>query len=67
MRPGPIDSIGLWLRDYFDHDDVFVFDGADQPIYSLVGRRQPAPSWLAAAMPDMQAGARLHARPRRQR
>jgi len=48
-------SVGLWLRNNFDHDDVFVFDGADKPVYSLVGRALPQPSRLGAAMPDAAA------------
>ncbi len=47
-------GVGLWLRKNFDHDDVFVFDGQDKPIYSLVGNHPPDAVWLAGAMPAMQ-------------
>ncbi len=45
--------IGHWLKNYFGHDDVFVFDGADQPIYSQAGGRQLTPSWVTGALPDI--------------
>jgi diguanylate cyclase (GGDEF)-like protein len=48
-------GVGLWLRNNFDHDDVFLFDGADKPIYSLADRRTPGPAWLTVAMPDMKS------------
>ncbi|MEJ2435401.1 MAG: diguanylate cyclase, partial [Pseudolabrys sp.] len=46
-------GLGLWLRRNFDHDNVFLFDAQDKPIYSLVGRRPPDATWLAGAMPAM--------------
>jgi diguanylate cyclase (GGDEF)-like protein len=44
---------GLWLQTFFDHDDVFVFDGEDKPIYSLLGPGNPSPSLLDATRPSM--------------
>src|SRR5579864_3720702 len=29
------DHVGKWLKTYFDHDYIFIFDRKDQPIYSL--------------------------------
>ncbi len=46
---------GLWLQTWFNHDYVFVFDAADRPAFSLVGRVPAPPSWFAAAWPDMKA------------
>jgi len=48
-------NVGLWLRNNFEHDEVFVFDGADRPIYSLAVGMPPDPAWLAVLVPDMQA------------
>ena len=47
--------VGSWLKSFFDHDHVFVFDGADEPLYSQFDRRALDPSWIAAALPDMKA------------
>ena len=34
--PDWIDSnLGVWMRDYFGHDDVMVLDDRDQPIYAM--------------------------------
>jgi len=44
---------GIWLETYFNQDYVFVFDAADAPIFSLIGRHPAPPSWFAAAWPDM--------------
>jgi len=44
---------GLWLETYFDHDVIFVFDAADTPVFSLIGRQPAPPSWVAAAWPDL--------------
>ena len=38
--------IGLWLKNYFDHDFVFVADGSDQLTYSLLGRSSVEPRWF---------------------
>jgi sensor domain CHASE-containing protein len=37
-----------WLKTFFEHDHVFVFDGADKPLYPQFDSRA-----AAAAMPDM--------------
>jgi diguanylate cyclase (GGDEF)-like protein len=45
--------IGLWLKTYFDHDSVFIFDGSDQPIYTQLGPRATETSWVEQALPDL--------------
>jgi diguanylate cyclase len=45
--------VGLWLKTYFDHDVVFIFDGQDKAIYSQLGRRPVESSWFDAALPDL--------------
>ncbi len=47
--------VGVWLKTYFDHNHVFVFDAGDKPIYSQFDRRALDPSWFEAARPDMQS------------
>ena len=47
--------VGLWLKTYFDHDHVFVFDASDKPVYSQFDRHALDPSWFEAARPDMQS------------
>jgi diguanylate cyclase len=44
---------GEWLQTFFDHDDVFIFDGEDKPIYSLLGPGNSPPRLLDAARPSM--------------
>ena len=47
-------NVGVWLHSYFGHDDVFVLDGQDQPIYVMEEgeRRNPARYALVAAAID---------------
>jgi diguanylate cyclase (GGDEF)-like protein len=45
--------LGLWLRTYFEHDTVIVFDGVDQPIYALAESQAVSPAWLASAQPGL--------------
>jgi len=44
---------GLWLKTYFDHDQVFIFDGSDKPIFSQLGREALEASWFEHAQPDL--------------
>ena len=44
---------GLWLQSNFNHDDVFVFNADDKPVYSLIGSHPAPASWFAKAWPDM--------------
>jgi len=45
--------VGQWLETFFDHDDVFIFDGHDQPIFSLAEHQPVTPAWFDAAKPDL--------------
>jgi len=47
--------VGRWLKTYFDHDQVFVFDAGDKLIYSQFDGHAPDPSWFESARPDMQS------------
>ncbi len=47
--------VGFWLKTYFDHDHVFVFDGGDKPVYSQFDSHALDPSWFETARPDMQS------------
>jgi diguanylate cyclase (GGDEF)-like protein len=47
--------VGHWLKTFFDHDHVFVFDGSDKLLYSQFDRHALQPSWIAAAMPDIKS------------
>ena len=47
--------VGFWLKTYFDHDHVFVFDGSDKPVYSQFDSHALDSSWFEAARPDMQS------------
>jgi diguanylate cyclase (GGDEF)-like protein len=45
--------IGLWLKNYFDHDFVFVADGSDRLTYTLLGRNSVDPSWFNSIVPEL--------------
>ncbi|RYE09079.1 MAG: EAL domain-containing protein [Hyphomicrobiales bacterium] len=30
------DNLGLWMRDYFGHDDVIILDHRNQPVYAML-------------------------------
>ncbi|MET0277742.1 MAG: CHASE4 domain-containing protein, partial [Pseudorhodoplanes sp.] len=45
--------IGLWLKNYFDHDFVFVADGSDRLTYSLLGRNSVDPGWFNSIVPEL--------------
>ena len=45
--------VGHWLETFFDHDAVFILDGNDQPLYSLVNHEAVAPAWFKAARPEV--------------
>ena len=44
---------GAWLAAYFKHDYILVFDGDDQPLYSMVGHHAADQEWLARARPEL--------------
>jgi diguanylate cyclase (GGDEF)-like protein len=45
--------IGLWLKNNFDHDFVFVADGADRLTYTLLGRNSVDPGWFNSIVPEL--------------
>jgi diguanylate cyclase len=47
------EHVGAWLKAYFDHDYIFIFDRNDSLIYSLVGHRPADTSWLATVRPEL--------------
>ncbi|MGA2567382.1 MAG: EAL domain-containing protein [Pseudolabrys sp.] len=47
--------VGRWLKTYFDHDHVFVFDGSGKPVYSQIDRNALDSLWFEAALPDLQS------------
>jgi len=38
------DNLGLWFYTYYGHDEVFLLDSADQPIYAMQGGRRVSPA-----------------------
>jgi len=47
--------VGLWLKTYFDHDYVFIFDGGNKPVFSQLGRSDLDASWLDSALADLES------------
>jgi len=47
--------VGLWLKTYFDHDYVFIFDGSNKPVFSQLGRSDLDASWLDSALADLES------------
>ncbi len=45
--------VGRWLRTFFDHNYVFIFDSNDQPIYALDDGHAATPAWLHSVTPDL--------------
>lgn len=42
------DNIGVWLHNLFGHDEVFILDARDKPIYGMVsGARSPASAFFS--------------------
>jgi diguanylate cyclase (GGDEF)-like protein len=41
--------VGMWLKTYFDHDYIFIFDRKDDLIYSMVGHRSADMTWFTTA------------------
>ena len=44
---------GVWLAAYFKHDYILVFDGQDNPVYSLIGHHAADKAWFAKARPEL--------------
>jgi len=47
------DNIGSWLNRIFGHDEVFILDGADRPIYAAVKGEQVPLTRYATLAPDL--------------
>ena len=47
------DNIGGWLNRIFAHDEVFIIDGADKPIYAAVEGKQVPVDRYAVLAPDL--------------
>jgi len=47
--------VGLWLKTYFDHDYVFIFDGSNKPVFSQLGRNDLDASWFDSALADLES------------
>jgi diguanylate cyclase (GGDEF)-like protein len=47
--------VGLWLKTYFDHDYVFIFDGSNKPVFSQLGRSDLDASWFDSALADLES------------
>lgn len=45
--------IGLWLKNYFEHDFVFVADELDRLAYTLLGRDNVDPNWFNSIVPEL--------------
>jgi diguanylate cyclase (GGDEF)-like protein len=55
FNPEWIDAnLGIWMRDYFDHDDVMVLDDRDQPIYAMSEGVRVGLGRAATILPDIQ-------------
>jgi len=46
-------SVGLWLKNFFDHDFVFVADSKDSLVYALLGRSSVDPRWFNSILPEL--------------
>ncbi len=47
--------VGLWLKTYFDHDYVFIFDGSNKPVFSQLSRNDLDASWFDSALVDLES------------
>ena len=45
--------VGLWLKNFFDHDFVFVADTKDELVYALLGRTSVDPRWFNSILPEL--------------
>ena len=45
--------VGLRLQSFFDHDFVFVTDGADRFLFASLGHRSVDPNWFNTIRPDV--------------
>jgi len=47
------ERVGSWLETFYQHDYIFIFDGHDTPIYSMIGRNAAETDWFYSAKPDL--------------
>ncbi len=47
-------NLGIWMRDYFGHDDVLVLDDRDQPIYAMADGVRVGLGRAVTILPDIQ-------------
>ena len=45
--------VGLWLKNFFDHDFVFVADSKSNLVYALLGRASVDPRWFNSILPEL--------------
>ncbi|HKY85372.1 MAG TPA: EAL domain-containing protein [Pseudorhodoplanes sp.] len=45
--------VGLWLKNFFDHDFVFVADAKGDFVYALLGRTSVDPRWFNSILPEL--------------
>jgi diguanylate cyclase len=45
--------VGLWLKNFFDHDFVFVADAKGELVYALLGRTSVDPRWFNSILPEL--------------
>lgn len=48
-------NIGVWLHQVFKHDQVFILDANDRPIYASAGGHRASPSLYSEAGPSLPA------------
>ena len=46
-------NVGLWLKNFFDHDFVFVADSKSSLVYALLGRASVDPRWFNSILPEL--------------
>lgn len=49
------ENVGLWLNRLFQHDQVFILNASDEPIYATSGGLRRSPSIYAAGDPALRA------------
>jgi diguanylate cyclase (GGDEF)-like protein len=47
-------NLGIWMRDYFGHDDVIVLDERDQPVYAMAEGARVGLDHAVTILPDIQ-------------
>jgi len=44
-------NLGIWMHSYYGHDETFVLDPHDRPIYAMIGGKRAAPESYSSARP----------------